>query len=305
MLARVGAGHGHDLRQGHAARLGLALAVLAAFLAVEVTVGLLTGSLALLSDAGHMATDVLGLAMALGAALLARRPSARHTYGLYRAEVLAALANAVLLLGVAAFVLVEGVRRLTDPPVVAGLPVLVTAAAGLVANVVAFLILRDAAATSINVRGAYLEVLADTVGSIGVLVSGALTLAFGWRWVDPIVAIGIGLFIVPRTIRLARTAIGILAEGAPPHLDLDEIRAALCSLPAVREAHDVHVWTLTSGMDVASVHLATNPRADAAAVLSDAQDLLHDRFGLDHVTIQVEPALGVECRTKSHSPPHP
>ena len=279
--------------------------MLAAFLAVEVTVGLLTGSLALLSDAGHMATDVLGLAMALGAAVLARRPSARHTYGLYRAEVLAALANAVLLLGVAVFVLVEGVRRLTDPPVVAGLPVLVTAAAGLVANVFAFLILRDAAATSINVRGAYLEVLADLVGSIGVLVSGALTLAFGWRWVDPIVAIAIGLFIVPRTIRLARTAIGILAQGAPPHLDLDEIRAALCSLPAVREAHDVHVWTLTSGMDVASVHLATRPGADTAAVLGDAQDLLHDRFGLDHVTIQVEPALGVECRTRSHSPPHP
>ena len=173
------------------------------------------------------------------------------------------------------------------------------------ANVVAFLVLRDAAASSINVRGAYLEVLADAVGSIGVLIGGALILAFGWRWVDPVVAIAIGLFIVPRTIRLARTAIGILAQGAPPHLDLDEIRAALCALPTVREAHDVHVWTLTSGMDVASVHLATEPGADSAAVLSSAQDLMHDKFGLDHVTIQVEPALGVECRSKEHSPPHP
>ncbi len=302
MLSRVGAGHGHDRRRGHAGRLAIALAVLAAFLVVEVTVGLLTGSLALLSDAGHMATDVLGLAMALGAAVLTRRRSARHTYGLYRAEVLAALANAVLLFGIAVFVLVEGMRRLADPPEVAGLPVLLTAAGGLAANVVAFLVLRDAAASSINVRGAYLEVLADTVGSIGVLVGGALILAIGWRWVDPVVAIAIGLFIVPRTIRLARTAIGILAQGAPPHLDLDEIRVALCALPAVREAHDVHVWTLTSGMDVASVHLATAPGADSAAVLGAAQDLLHDKFGLDHVTIQVEPAAGVGCRTETRHP---
>lgn len=290
-------GHDHGSRTRHAGPLAWALGVLVVFAGVEVAVAMATGSLSLLSDAGHMVTDVLGLALALGAVLLARRAtgSPRHTYGLYRAEVLAALANAVLLFGVAGYVVVEALRRLSDPPAVAGLPVLLTAAAGLGANLVAFLVLRRGAQESINVRGASLEVMADAVGSVGVLVGGALMLVFGWRWVDPVVAIGVGVFILPRTIKLARQAITILVQGAPAHLDSVEVGAALAELPGVRSAHDVHLWTLTSGMDVASAHVTITCDTDPVTALSNAQRVLHERFGLDHVTVQIEPEC-TDCR---------
>ncbi len=306
-VRRLGHGHSHGHAQGatsasgrYTGALALSFVVLAAFAALEVTVGLMTGSLALLSDAGHMVTDVLGVGMALATVLLVHRrtPSRRHTFGLYRAEVLAALANAVLLLGVSGFVIVEAVSRLSDPPAVAGLPVLLTATAGLAANVVAFLALRDGARESLNVRGAYLEVLSDTVGSIGVLIGGALMLAFGWFWVDPVVAIGVGLFILPRTVKLGLQALRILVQSTPGHLDPDEVTAALTALDGVSEAHDVHLWTLTSGMEVASAHLTTEPGADPVTVLAQAQELLDERFGLAHATVQVESAdAGTRCRT--------
>ncbi len=300
-----GHGHGHGLTATSASGrylrpLALSFVVLAGFAVLEIVVGLLTGSLSLLSDAAHMVTDVIGVGMALATVLLVNRrtPSARHTFGLYRAEVLAALANAVLLVGVAVFVLVEAVRRLADPPLVPGLPVLATASAGLIANLVAFLALRAGSKESLNVRGAYLEVLSDTVGSIGVIVGGALTLAFGWRWVDPVVAVGVGLFILPRTLKLGLQALRILVQSTPRHLDPVQVSEALTSLDGVREAHDVHLWTLTSGMEVASAHLTAAKDADPTAVLNRAQALLAERFGLEHVTVQVELAgTGARCRT--------
>jgi cobalt-zinc-cadmium efflux system protein len=293
----VSAGHGHG---GPAARsaggrhvrpLWIALGILLAFLALEVAVGVATSSLALLSDAGHMFTDVLGIGMALAAISAARGADAtdRRTFGLYRAEVLAALANAALLCGVAGWVVVEAVRRFAAPPAIPGLPLMLTAAAGLAANVAVLVLLRDGARESLNVRGARLEVLADLLGSVGVLLAGAVTLATGWAYADPLVAIAIGLFVVPRAVGLGRQAVRILVQAAPAHVDVPRVRAELAALPGVHDVHDVHVWTLTSGMEVGTAHLSIDAGADPGAVLSAARHLLADGHGLPHFTVQVEP----------------
>jgi cobalt-zinc-cadmium efflux system protein len=297
----MGAGHGHghgidaadagSASGRHVRRLAISLGVLAAFLVLEVVVGLATSSLALLSDAGHMFTDVLGVGMALAAITAARasRRNDRRTFGLYRAEVLAALANAVLLFAVAGWVIVEAVRRFTEPPEVPGLPLLITAAAGLGANLVVFAMLRQGAKESLNVRGAYLEVLADTLGSVGVMVAGAVTLLFGWRYADPIVAIGIGLFVLPRTWSLGRQAVRILVQAAPAHVDVAAVRDGLGALEGVQDVHDVHVWTLTSGMEVGSAHLTVDAACNPGTVLTAAQKYLTEHHDLDHFTVQVEP----------------
>jgi cobalt-zinc-cadmium efflux system protein len=293
----VSAGHGHGVATAdsaggrHVGRLWISLGVLLAFLMLEVVVGFATSSLALLSDAGHMFTDVLGVGMALAAITAARGAgtSGRRTYGLYRAEVLAALANAALLCGVAAWVVVEAVRRFAAPPEIPGLPLMLTAAAGLAANVVVFLLLRDGAKESLNLRGAYLEVLADMLGSVGVLLAGAVTLTTGWAYADPLVAIAIGLFVVPRAVGLGRQALRILVQAAPAHVDVEQVRAQLGALPGVLDVHDVHVWTLTSGMEVGTAHLSVDAEADPGRVLSAARHLLADGHGLPHFTVQVEP----------------
>ena len=275
----------------HKGRLAIALCVLCTFMVVEVVGGILTESLALLSDAGHMLTDVLGLGMALAAIQLASR--ARHhpqrTFGLYRLEILAALANAVLLVGVAIYVLVEAIIRFADPRDVLAGPMLVVAVLGLVANLAAFGLLRKGASESLNVEGAYLEVVADTVGSVGVIV-GAIVLHFtGWAWVDPLVGIAIGLWILPRTWRLGAQALRILVEAAPPGIDLEAITADLGGLRGVVDVHDLHVWTLTSDMEAASAHLMVSTGTDGHAVLDQARSLLIDRYGISHATLQVEP----------------
>jgi cobalt-zinc-cadmium efflux system protein len=300
MFGRMGAGHGHghgvdaaatSASGRHMRRLAISLAVLVASLVLQVVVGLLTSSLALLSDAGHNFTDVLGMGMALAAIAAARAAQSddRRTFGLYRAEVLAALANAVLLFGVAGWVLLEAVQRFADPPAVPGLPVVLTAVVGLAANLSVFALLRRGAQESLNLRGAYLEVIADTLGSVGVLVAGAVTLLFGWRYADPIVAIGIGLFILPRTWSLGRQAVRILVQAAPAHVDVAAVRAELGALDGVQDVHDVHVWTLTSGMEVGSAHLTVGATCDPAKVLTSAQRLLTERHQLAHFTVQVEP----------------
>ncbi|MBP2338795.1 cobalt-zinc-cadmium efflux system protein [Saccharothrix coeruleofusca] len=297
----MGHGHGHGASGGakHVGRLWIAFAVGAAFMVVEFAVGIATSSLALVSDAAHMLTDVVGVGMALAAIMAARRASTGRgrTFGLYRAEVLAALANAVLLFGVAAYVVYEAVGRFGDPPAVPGLPVVLAAGAGLVANVVAFLVLKDGAKESINVRGAYLEVLADLVGSVGVLVSGAVTLVFDWRYADPLMGVAIGLWVLPRTWKLAAGALRILFQHAPERLDVAEMQSDLATLPGVEEAHDLHVWTLTSGMEVASAHLTTCQDADPAEVLESARELLARRYHIEHATLQVEPGDSArKCR---------
>ena len=297
-----GQGHSHShvsLSAGgrHKGPLLAAFIVLFVFMVVEVIGAFATGSLALLSDAGHMLTDVIGIGMALAAIHLAGRGSERshRTFGWYRLEILAALANSVLLLGVAVYVLVEAIRRLGDPADVLGLPMLVIAVVGLVANLVAFWLLREGSKESLNVEGAYLEVLADTVGSVGVIV-GAVVLQFtGWDWVDPVVGIGIAAWIVPRTIRLAGQALRILVQAAPPGTDIDALRADLAAVDGVVDVHDLHVWTLTSDMDVASAHLMVGTSVDHHGVLDRARDLLRERYGIGHATLQVEPEDHTGC----------
>lgn len=287
-------GHSHaSLSAGgrHKGRLLAAFGILAAFMVAEVVGGVLTGSLALLSDAAHMLTDVVGIGMALAAIQLAGRAAQRshRTFGLYRLEILAALANAVLLLAVAGWVLIEAARRFSDPPEVLGVPMLVVAVGGLAANLVAFVLLRQGSKESLNVEGAYLEVLSDTVGSVGVIVGAAVLTTTGWTWVDPLVGVAIGVWIVPRTLRLAARAVRILVQAAPPGTDVEAIRADLAAVGEVVDVHDLHLWTLTSDMEVASAHLVVRQGADAHGVLDRARAMLKDRDGIGHATLQVEP----------------
>lgn len=286
----------------YSGRLAAALAIGFTFMVVEFIIAIATSSLALLSDAAHMLTDVVGLAMALTAVLLAQRsrPTTTRSFGYYRAEVLAALANALLLGGVAVYVLYEAVARLSEPPQVPGLPVLIAGAAGGAANIVAFILLRSGARESINVRGAYLEVLADLVGSVAVVLSALITLTTGWRYADLILGVLIGLWVLPRSWSLARSSIRILFQHSPDQIDPDAIAIALAKVDGVADVHDLHVWTLTSGMEVASAHLTAAPGVAQDEVLTAAQDLLAHEYGIDHATLQVESAgSAVRCRELS------
>ncbi|WP_291381409.1 cation diffusion facilitator family transporter [Demequina sp.] len=279
----------------HRRALAGVLALVLTFVGVEVAAGLLTGSLTLMADAGHMATDALGVGMALAAVTAARRAARnpKQTFGHYRWEVLAALANAALLLGVAAYVAVEGIGRLRDPVEVDAVPMLVVAIVGLAVNLVSFRLLHAGAKESLNVHGAYLEVMADAMGSVGVIVSAIVILTTGWPYTDAVVALALAAFIVPRALRLAGEAIRIVVQAAPPSVDVETLTSELGGLPSVTDVHDVHVWTLTSGMDVASVHLVSEA-AHTADVVRAAQRVLREH-GLAHATVQVEDDAGGEC----------
>lgn len=296
----MGAGHDHGARSAggkHKRRLAVAFCLIFGFFFVEAVGGVLTNSLALLSDAAHMLTDVVGLGMALAAIHLASKGSENRnrTFGHYRLEILAALANAALLLGVAVYVLVEAYSRFREPPEVLGIPMLVVAVLGLAVNLVAFMILRSGAKESLNLEGAYLEVLSDTIGSVGVIVAGVVLQVTGWRYVDPIVGVAIGLFIVPRTLRLGAQALRILLQQAPPNIDVEAVRSELGRLPGVVDVHDFHLWTLTSEMEVASAHLVISDGTDMHFVLDEARDLLRDRYHVTHATLQVEPQSHDDC----------
>jgi len=281
----------------HRRPLTIAFVLVLGFMVVEVATAFWTGSLALLSDAGHMATDAIGLGMALAAIVVAEKSSTEgtRTYGLYRLEILAALANAILLLVVALYVLYEAIVRLQDPPEILAGPMLVVAVAGLVVNVISWRLLRPGAAESINVRGAYLEVIADLIGSVGVIAAALLVGLTGWTYADPLFAAAIGLFILPRAWQLARQALHILVQAAPTDLDLEKLHADLQAIPDVLDVHDLHVWTLTSDMDVATVHLMTAEDTDPHPVLDEARALLRDRYGITHATLQVEPETHHGC----------
>ena len=285
------------LRAGarHQRELLLAFCLVGAFFVVELVAGFVTNSLALLSDAGHMFTDVVGLGMALAAIQLATRSErrgddAQRTFGLYRLEILAAFVNSLLLFAVAIYVLVEAARRLvSDEAEVLGIPMLVVAVIGLAVNLVAFALLRSGARDSLNLEGAYLEVLADTLGSVGVIVAAVVLEVTGWAWVDPVVGAGIGLFILPRTWRLGGQAVRILIQAAPPGIDVVALRRDLADLTGVVDVHDLHVWTLTSEMESATAHLMVSVGADTHGVLDEARQILDERYGISHATFQVEP----------------
>lgn len=266
----------------------IAAAILSAFFVLELVTALLINSIALLADAGHMLTDLVAMFMGLTAVLLAKRGSTSpaRTYGWHRAEVFTAVANAALLLGVAGFILYEAFERLGNAPDVPGVPMIVVALAGLAANAVVVMMLRSHSKNSLAVKGAYMEVVADTVGSIGVLVAGVVTVTTGWPYADVVVAVLVALWVLPRAIALARAALRILSESSPQHIDVEELRTALGAVDGVTGVHDLHVWTLVPGKDMVTAHLTSN--ADTARVLDDARAVLNAR-GLAHATVQVEP----------------
>lgn len=290
----MGEGHSHPTAASaggrHRRPLVIAFFLTASYMVVEFVVGFSVNSLALISDAAHMGTDVLGLGMALAAITLASRPATQQrTYGLYRLEVLAALANGVLLFAVAGYVLFEAIQRFGAPPDIPGIPLLITASIGLVINLISFRLLMAGSKESLNVKGAYLEVMGDLLGSIGVIAAAIILFTTGWAYADPIIGVGIGLFILPRTFKLTRQALRILLEVAPPEIDMNAVRADVLAVDGVEEIHDLHVWTITSGMESASGHIVLKEGADYGPVLDGVLAVLREKHHIDHATIQCEP----------------
>ncbi|MEO3891287.1 cation diffusion facilitator family transporter [Nonomuraea sp. B5E05] len=289
----MGAGHGH----GHAGsrhrwRLAVSFALIGAYFVVELAYGLISGSLALLSDAGHMAADVVTLGAALVATRIATRPdtTGRRSYGSYRAEIFASLLAVIMMLGVALYVVIEAIGRIGGGTEVSSGPMLVVGAIGLAVNLVALLLLRSGAGESLNVKGAYIEVVADTAGSVGVIAAGWLVSVTGQPFWDTFVALAIGVFVAVRAISLGRQVFAVLGQHVPEGLDAGAVAQDLASIAGVRDVHDLHLWTLTSGMNVATAHLVTADLSDNHAVLDQARDLLRRRHGVAHATLQVEPA---------------
>ncbi len=271
-------------------KLAVVLGLTTIYLVAEVVGGLLTGSLALLADAGHMTTDVAGLGLALLAIWFGGRPATpERTYGYYRAEILAALANAVVLFGISFYILYEAYLRFLDPPKVESGWMLVVAAIGLVVNLAGMAILRSGSGESLNMKGAYFEVLSDMLTSIGVMAAGAIMWSTGWYYADPLFSAGIGLFILPRTWKLLKDALHVLLEGTPSDVNLAAVRETIRATAGVASVHDLHAWSLTSGSNALSVHVALADGADHVAVLSGVRRRIIEGFPIAHTTIQVEP----------------
>ncbi|MFB8028579.1 cation diffusion facilitator family transporter [Streptomyces sp. NPDC056465] len=303
----MGAGHDHGHTHGgppptgttaaaaYRGRLRVALGITLGVMVMEIVGGLLADSLALIADAAHMATDALGLGMALLAIHFANRPAGpNRTFGFARAEILAALANCLLLLGVGGYLVYEAVDRFITPAETRGGLAIAFAAVGLVANVVSLSLLMRGQRDSLNVRGAYLEVVADTLGSVTVLVAAGIIMATGWQAADPIASLLIGLMIVPRTVRLLRETLDVLLEAAPKGVDMEEVRAHITALPGVLDVHDLHAWTITSGMPVLSAHVVVHQEMlDSIGhekLLHDLQGCLGHHFDVEHCTFQLEPS---------------
>ncbi|RYJ21100.1 cobalt-zinc-cadmium resistance protein CzcD [Streptomyces sp. L-9-10] len=309
----MGAGHNHGHTHGgppagtataaYRGRLRIALAITVSVMVVEIIGGIASDSLALFADAAHMATDAVGLGMALLAIHFAARPADEtRTFGFARAEILAALANCLLLLGVGGFLLYEAIERFIVPPETKGGLTIIFALVGMAANMVSLSLLTRGQKESLNVRGAYLEVLADTLGSLAVLVSAVVILTTGWQTADPIAGLLIGLMIVPRTVKLLRETLNVLLEAAPKNVDMNEVRAHMLALPGVADVHDLHVWTITSGMPVLSAHVVVDQDAlDAVGhekMLHDLQGCLGHHFDVEHCTFQLEPRGHAEHEAK-------
>jgi cobalt-zinc-cadmium efflux system protein len=305
----VGHEHGHDHARaagGNRTRLAIAFAITLVVLVAEVVGAAASGSLALLGDAGHMSSDAIGLAVALVASIVAARPATdRHTFGFQRMEVLAALANGLILVVVAVVVAVEGVRRLIEPGAhVDAVPMLVIAAVGLVANIVAFLVLRGGDRRSLNLRGALLEVFGDMLGSIAAIVAAVVILLTGFVSADAVASLAIAALIVPRAFLLLRDVVRVLTESAPRDRDVAQIRDHLCGAPGVVAVHDVHIWNITSGAPVFTAHVVVEPgvfeRGETHAMLDRLGGCLADHFDVEHSTFQLEPAGHAEHEEHAH-----
>ena len=271
-------------------RLAITLALAASYAVAEVVGGILSGSLALLADAGHMLSDVFALTLSLVALRVAQRPvTPQRTYGYHRTEILAALAQGVLLVVVSIAIFVHAYERLATPqPVLAG-PMLLIATGGLLVNLVGLAVLRGSARDNLNVRGAFLHVASDALGSVGAMLAGTLIWAFGWLWADAVVSLGIGALIIRSSWFLLREAVEVLMEGAPARIDVVDVQRSISRLAGVVEVHDLHVWTITSGMVALSGHVVVEEDGSHGALLQQICDLLAERFGIEHSTIQIEP----------------
>jgi cobalt-zinc-cadmium efflux system protein len=286
----MSAGHSHALpTNGKERSLWIALGLTTTFMIAEVIGGLVTGSLALISDAAHMFTDTAALAIALAAIRVAKRPAdALRTYGYHRFEILAAAFNALLLFGVAIYILVEAYGRFRNPPEIQTGAMVVIAAIGLVVNLISMRLLSSGKDASLNVKGAYLEVWSDMLGSIGV-IGGAILIRFtGWAWVDPLIAVGIGLWVLPRTWVLLKESLNILLEGVPQGVKVPEVMQAMASVPGVQSVHDLHVWALTSGKSSLTAHVVYTPGTSPGTLLRPLQEVLAERFQVFHTTLQME-----------------
>ena len=283
-------------------RLVAVLGLSGVILVVEVIGALASNSLALLADAGHMLTDVSGIGLALLAIWFAgRAPTNGRTFGYLRVEIMAAVTNAFLLFGVAAFILYEAWRRLSAPPEVASGLMLAVALVGFAANVVSLYLLRHAQHESLNMRGAYLEVMGDFAGSAAVIVAALVIAATGWAQADAVASVVIALLILPRTLALLREATDVLLEATPKGIDIDHVRAHILDAPGVVDCHDLHAWTITSGMNVVSAHVLVADGADPAVTLDALFECLSDDFDIEHSTFQLETADRRRLEERSHA----
>ncbi len=303
----MGHDHAHGTGVRHRGRLAIVLALTAGVLAVEAIVAWITGSLALLADAGHLLGDSFGIVMALAAITVAQRgggPGSRRTFGYQRTEVIAAGLNGLILLGLAAWVVYSAIRRFGDSPELEASPILIAGTIGLVVNVIGLLLLRGGAQESLNVRGAYLEVLGDALGSIAVLVSAAVILTTGWDAADAVASLVIAAMIVPRAVSLLREVVEVLLESTPRDVDLNELRTHILGVEGVRDVHDLHVWTITSGMPVMSAHIVVDDSVTAMdhahGVLDTLRGCLSDHFDVEHSTFQIEPAGHADSEQHLH-----
>lgn len=292
-----GGGHGH-VGATHRRRLQVALALVGTFFLVELAAGIWSGSLSVISDAGHMAADTVGLIVALGATAWATRPdhTGRRTYGRYRVEIFAAGLSVLLMMAVSVYVLVTAIGRFGAPVEVHAGVMVVIGLVGLVVNLVTLLLLRDGSKESLNIKGAYLEVMADALGSVGVLLAGVATWLTGWPLWDTVLALVLAVYVAIRAVLLGREVMSVLGQSAPPGIDPADARDRLASVTGVLEVHDLHLWQLTSGMNVATAHLVSTTGADPAGILIEASALMRDEFGIDHATLQVEPSGSGACQ---------
>jgi cobalt-zinc-cadmium efflux system protein len=296
--------HRHDgtVEGSQAGPIAITLGLVVLYMGLEVIAGVLSGSLALLADAGHMLSDAGALALTLFAMKVARRrPTAWRTYGYYRAEILAALANGATLVAISVYIFVEAYGRFRNPPEVQGPLMFAVACGGLVVNATGLWFLRSGREANLNVRGAWLHVLTDALGSVQAIAAGALIWAFGWNWADPIASVLIGLLVIYSSWSLIGQSVAVLMEGSPGNINVDEVRSALLELPDVSSVHDLHVWTITSGFVALSAHLTSANPAKHDTVLRAAQDVLARRFGIGHTTIQIDrdPSCGATAHPSS------
>ncbi len=293
--------HGHHpgaARADNRLRLACTLGLTLAYMVAEIVGGYMADSLSLLADAGHMFSDAAGLGLSLFAAWIAGRPpTPQHSYGYYRAEILAALANGAMLIAISILILIEAVHRLSAPEEVIGSLMAGIAAGGLLVNIIGLWILSAGRSESLNMHGAWLHLISDALGSAAALVAGGLVWALGWQWADPVASILITVLVVISAWNLVKQAIAVLMESTPAHLDVDEVLGAMITAPGVVEVHDLHIWTITSGMDSLSAHVVLEAGYESHAALDGLRAVLHDRFAIDHITIQVDAAGESECRS--------